>query len=475
MIIFGGTPECAPNYSDVWVLENANGNGGQPTWTQLAPTNAIAGRYAHSAVYDQANNRMIVFGGTPNNQLTNEVLVLTNADGTGGTPSWIVLTPSGSPPPPRFFHSAVYDPSTNSMLIFGGQADSTVLNDVWMLSNANGLGGQPAWTQLSPAGPLPLPRGQIQNAVYHVATKRMIMFGGTECSGPGITGCFNGVDTWVLAVDTAAPEIRCGTPDTLWHAFDVSIACTAQDAGSGLANPSDASFSLSTSVASGTETANALTGSRQICDNAGNCGRAGPIGGNMVDKRAPTISITSPTSTTYALNQVVAAAYSCSDGGSGVASCAGPVANGSNISTAPVGAKTFSVNAADNVGNTASLAINYTVSYNVCVLYDQTRSVKSGAAYPIKIYLCDANGNDVSSSGTVLHATQITGVSSFSGDVEATGSANPDNDFRFDATLGPTGGYIFNLSTVTLGSGTYQLHFTATGDAVDHTVMFGVK
>jgi hypothetical protein len=34
---------------------------------------------------------------------------------------------------------------------------------------------------------------------------------------------------------------------------------------------------------------------------------------------------------------------------------------------------------------------------------------------------------------------------STSGGVENAGNSNPDNDFRFDATLGSTGGYIFNL------------------------------
>ena len=59
---------------------------------------------------------------------------------------------------------------------------------------------------------------------------------------------------------------------------------------------------------------------------------------------------------TYALNQAVPASYSCADesGGSGVASCAGPVASGSPIDTASVGSKTFTVQASDNAGNAAS-------------------------------------------------------------------------------------------------------------------------
>ena len=115
------------------------------------------------------------------------------------------------------------------------------------------------------------------------------------------------------------------------------------------------------------------------------------------------------------------------------------------------------------------------VTYAICALYDQTRSVKGGAPFPIRLQLCDVNGSDISASTIVLHATQITNVSGFSGTPETVGNANPDSDFRFDSTLGTTGGYVFNLSTKALASGTYSLQFMATGDPVTHSVMFGVK
>ena len=62
--------------------------------------------------------------------------------------------------------------------------------------------------------------------------------------------------------DRAAPTITCAAPDGAWHATNVALACTASDAGTGLANPADASFSLVTSVGAGIETANASTDSR---------------------------------------------------------------------------------------------------------------------------------------------------------------------------------------------------------------------
>ena len=119
--------------------------------------------------------------------------------------------------------------------------------------------------------------------------------------------------------DTEPPVITCDAPDGLWHPSDVVIHCTAADAGSGLADAADAAFDLSTSVPAGTETANALTSTREVCDAVGNCATAGPIGGNMVDKKAPAIVIIQPAATEYTHSDTLVLDYSVTDGGSGVA------------------------------------------------------------------------------------------------------------------------------------------------------------
>jgi predicted extracellular nuclease len=111
------------------------------------------------------------------------------------------------------------------------------------------------------------------------------------------------------------------------------------------------------------------------------------------------------------------------------------------------------------------------VTFNICLLYDPTKAVKSGATYPIKLQLCDINHNNVSSSSIVLHAISVGQVSStVTGEVISAGEANPDNNFRFDS-----GQYIFNLKTTGLTTGVYNLNFTAGNDPVVHTVQFQVK
>lgn len=111
------------------------------------------------------------------------------------------------------------------------------------------------------------------------------------------------------------------------------------------------------------------------------------------------------------------------------------------------------------------------VTFNICLLYDPTKAVKSGATYPIKIQLCDVNGNNVSSADTVVHAVNIEQVSTSSdAEVITAGEANPDNNFRFD-----NGMYVLNLKTTGLSTGVYNLFFTAGDDPVLHSVQFQVK
>jgi hypothetical protein len=115
-------------------------------------------------------------------------------------------------------------------------------------------------------------------------------------------------------------------------------------------------------------------------------------------------------------------------------------------------------------------------SYSVCALYDPTRAVRSGATIPIKFQLCDGAGTNLSTSTLVVHATGISQSSSLvSGALQDAGNANPDFDFRFDAGLADSGGYIFNLSTRGLATGTYNLNFTVSGDSLTYSVPFQVK
>lgn len=279
-----------------------------------------------------------------------------------------------------------------------------------------------------------------------------------------------------IKIDKTPPTVTLGAADGLWHNADVSIAGRASDTGSGLANSSDASFTLSTSVPMATETSSAQTDSRVITDVAGNSTTAGPIQGIMVDRKAPGITLTTPSNgASYLLNQPVTASYTITDGGSGVDSShsGGTVSSGSPIDTGSAGSKSFTVNAQDNVGNPAAQSASYSVGYKIVALYDPTKYAKSGSTIPIKLQLADYNGANVSAAGISVTAQSVTLTGSATSTVPAdAGSANPDNNFRYDASLG---GYIYNLSTKGLASGTYTLSFTVGGDPTTYTVQFQVR
>jgi hypothetical protein len=269
---------------------------------------------------------------------------------------------------------------------------------------------------------------------------------------------------------------------------DVSIACTASDS-VGLAHPADASFLLSTSVPAGTETASAATGSHSVCDTSGNCAPAGPIGGNKVDKKGPGVTLSSPANgAVYLLNQSAAASFSCSDGGSGLASCAGTVASGANLNTASVGTKSFVVTATDAVGNTTTVTNTYTVVYataGICdgeaghqilqpINADGTSVFKKGSTVPAKFRVCDAGGNSVGTPGVVASfflIRTITGTVVAYVD-EAAISTTPDSAFRWDSTAQQ---WIFNINTKSLSAGVTYVFRITLNDGTTIDFQYGLR
>lgn len=179
LTVFGGSDCNGHFFNDVWVLSNANGKGGTSTWTQLLPTGSLpAARQGSSAIYDPVNHIMTIYGGDAGGGSFGDAWVLSNANGQGGTPVWTKLSPTGTAPHVRTGHSAVYDSANNRMIVFGGNYATTTLGDTWILTFANGLGGSPAWTQLSVQGTAPVV--EFHSAVYSQALNNMYVFAGTS-------------------------------------------------------------------------------------------------------------------------------------------------------------------------------------------------------------------------------------------------------------------------------------------------------
>jgi len=182
MLIAGGQVGNVAS-AEVWALSLA----GTPTWTKLNPAASPTpgARFAHAAIYDAANDRMVMFGGIDGaSAARNDAWALS----LGATPAWTQFAPIGAPPSARFGAGALYDRPRQRLVLFAGGTGAPNQNDVWTLS----LGATPAWTPLSPAG---APQGrQFHSVSYDPIGDRLLAFGGS--SGPILS------DTWALSLDS---------------------------------------------------------------------------------------------------------------------------------------------------------------------------------------------------------------------------------------------------------------------------------
>ena len=327
-------------------------------------------------------------------------------------------------------------------------------------------GGAPVLSASGASGAFTLRDGEHQVAC--VATEGAGNSGAADDSTP-MPALFR-VDQTApsLARDLAADA--CALPGEVgWCRGTQTAGSVAGDATSGLApgDCPDGAASCAFTRSSAVEGAAVIIPSGAVCDLAGNCAASIYAGPYRIDATAPALNpavVPDP----VPLGGAATAMPNATDGLSGVAAAGcGPLDTGS------VGAKTVACAATDVAGNSASGSAAYRVSYAVCVLYDQAKAHRAGSTVPIKLRLCDAAGRNVSAAGIIVTAaglTKLDGTASV--EVEDAGNANPDGDFRYDATLA---GYSYNLGTAGLTTGTWRLSFTVAGDPTPHAVQFDVR
>jgi hypothetical protein len=122
LIMYGG--QNAGARDDIWAFDLTLN-----TWTELTPVSRPPGRWFAAHIYDAANNRATIFGGNTGSEVKNEVWVFdlwTNA--------WTELSPTGTPPSAREGAVAIYDGANDRMVVFGG-SNGTDFNEVWSLDN----------------------------------------------------------------------------------------------------------------------------------------------------------------------------------------------------------------------------------------------------------------------------------------------------------------------------------------------------
>jgi hypothetical protein len=140
MIMYAGQNNSGP-LDDIWALDlNTN------TWTDLTPATKPSARFFSPVVYDTHHNRVTMFGGQGLLGFNAEVWVFDL-----WTKQWTPLPMAGTPPSQRGGSAAIYDGANDRMIIFGGN-DGAVRNDVWAVTNLSGtttrVGPQPAAFEL---------------------------------------------------------------------------------------------------------------------------------------------------------------------------------------------------------------------------------------------------------------------------------------------------------------------------------------
>lgn len=197
-----------------------------------------------------------------------------------------------------------------------------------------------------------------------------------------------------------------------------------------------------------------------------------------IDKTPPQITIKSPINgSVYVLNQKLIANWSVSDTTSGIVPATATYPNGSVISTASIGTKSFSISAADNAGNTNKTNVTYYIRYNfggflAPIVNDGSSIFRPGSKINIRFKLSDANLKNVATATAKLNFSlinpNITGkiLQPFSSD-----SASVDGVFKYDSK---NMWYYYNLDSKGLTSGTWQIR-ADTNDGGSYTVNISIQ
>ena len=129
MLVFGGGTSLLGGgaKNDLWELRF-----GTNEWSEIVATGTPpAPRRGAAAVLDPKRDRMLVFGGGTNTSLINDVWALS----LDGMPTWTQLSTAGMPPSPRKQSRAFYDLVLDRMVLFGGSSQ----NDLWELNGSTAI------------------------------------------------------------------------------------------------------------------------------------------------------------------------------------------------------------------------------------------------------------------------------------------------------------------------------------------------
>lgn len=167
LVLFGG--QASGFFSDVWAYDIGRG-----VWQLLSADDAgPSRRYAHSAIYETARDRMIISHGFTNAGRFDDTWAFDLAAN-----SWRNLSPSGARPLRRCLHHAVYAAASGQMYLYGGCASGfgpCPLDDLWSFDL-----GTNQWTARTSA--LKPSARQHYGMAFDASRERLVLFGGNGAS-----------------------------------------------------------------------------------------------------------------------------------------------------------------------------------------------------------------------------------------------------------------------------------------------------
>ncbi|RIK39346.1 MAG: hypothetical protein DCC58_15435 [Chloroflexi bacterium] len=167
---------------DLWVFDSEINQ-----WSRLAPTGPVpAARFGHNAVYDPAGQRLLLFGGQATSGFLSDIWAYVIAENR-----WEQLAPNGSGPLDRYGAGGGFDPASGSFYLTHGFTSAGRFDDTWRYAQEQG------WQQFAVSGERPEARCLLRS-VFDPQGNRLLLFGG-QSNTAGFLG-----DLWAfdLATDT---------------------------------------------------------------------------------------------------------------------------------------------------------------------------------------------------------------------------------------------------------------------------------
>lgn len=172
LVLFGGSGPDGESLADTWTYNGIR-------WVdQSSP---IPGRLQHTMVYDPNRKSIVLFGGFSSK---NGIKTVLNDTWELRGRKWELTKAEG--PKARDHHAMAYDPSTKSVIMFGGY-NGGYLSDSWQYING-------AWRLIAPNGPA---RAGKPAMFYDYQSELLILYGGQDATNRPLSDFWRFEGRWV--------------------------------------------------------------------------------------------------------------------------------------------------------------------------------------------------------------------------------------------------------------------------------------